>query len=615
MTRITRVAISAILMFVLSIVEVESKHWFENTVIYQIYPRSFKDSDGDGTGDFRGIQEKLDYLHEVGFDLLWIQPFFKSPMVDFGYDIADYRQTEPVFGTLEDLKNLIDAIHIRGMRVIIDFIPNHTSDESEWFKKSLNREDPYTDFYVWKDSKPHAPGTPPVPPNNWLSLFGGSAWQWHEKRQQFYYRMFSPGQPDLNYRNPKVKEAMKDVIRFWLDFGVDGFRVDAVPVLFEDEELRNNPYVSSRVENSTDFGDQIPVYTFQRPENFELLHQWRLLIDDYSSRDGRKRLMTVEAYEPAEDLQRYFGNTTHRIAHFPLYFEFVNVNYLSDSNFLDKAIHAFIDKMPPHGIPSWVASNHDNSRLASRVDPEFAEAMLMVQLLLPGVAGIYYGEEIRMKDIYIRPDQKKDFVFTFHPTQAHFTRDVCRGPMQWDDSLNAGFSTSKTPWLPVNPDYWRNNVKKQLSKPRSTLNMVKRLLKLKKSPTIESGDLKTCKVSQWVYMFTRELKDEPPVVVILNLGTEMEPMCLNECKHFLQGIMKVHTASANSGYKSGDAVTILHDDSSQCSTLRPKAGLVLTSSDAISASRGTRVSLPLLISLMLILFIVPLGHHVEKPSC
>nr|XP_018901575.1 PREDICTED: maltase A3-like [Bemisia tabaci] len=441
-----------------------------------------------------------------------------------------------------------------------------------------------------------------------LSVFGGTAWRWNEKRQQFYYGGFSPGQPELNLRDPNVLDALKDVIRFWLDFGVDGFRVDAVPFFYEDEQLRDNPWVSPSKENSTDFNDQNRIHNFKHPDNHQLIHQWRLLMDEYSARDNKQRLMTIEAYESPEELQQYFGNATYKMSHFPLYFGLVTINSTSDVTFLDEIIHDFIDKMPPHGIPSWVASNHDNSRLASRVDSEFAEAMLMVQLLLPGVGGIYYGEEIRMRDIYVRPDQKKDLTFTNHPAWGHLTRDLCRGPMQWDQSINAGFSTSKTPWLPVNADYWRNNVANQLADPRSTLNTVKRLLRLKKSPVIESGKLKTCKVSKWLYMFTRDLEGEPPVVVIINLGTEVEPMCLNECNHSLHGIMEVHTASPNSGFSIGDPVEILSGNLSQCSALRPKAGVVLTSPGAFSAGHETRAAPSLLIPLISLSCIVSLSY-------
>ncbi|CAH0392412.1 unnamed protein product [Bemisia tabaci] len=468
------------------------KDWYETTALYQVYTRSFKDSNGDGIGDLNGIFEKLDYIKDIGFQTVWIQSFFKSPMVDFGFDVTDYKTVDPTYGSMDDLRRLVDAIHEKGMKVLFDFIPNHTSDESEWFKKSVNKEDPYKDFYVWKDPKGYDADNRPIPPNNWLSTIDGSAWRWNERRRQFYYSIFLPGQPDLNYHNPKVRRSMEDVLRFWLDFGFDGFRVDAPGFIFEDDLMRDNPWVSPEVVNSTAFNSQIHIYQKDVEAELQLLYEWRTLLDGYKEQDNVTRIMAPETFKEPRNAVRYFGNSTHEITHFPFYFGLFSLKDTTNATDLERIIHSYMDVMPPNGVPCWVLDTHDLPRLPSRYDPEFSEAAFMTQLLLPGVASVYYGQEIGMKDTKLRPDQKREMKID--------NRGAFRGPMQWDNSINAGFTTKKNAWLPVSSDFWRNNVKKQLEDPRSPLNTFKRLMNLRSSPVIQYGEWETCVVSEWIHM-------------------------------------------------------------------------------------------------------------------
>nr|XP_018898882.1 PREDICTED: alpha-glucosidase-like [Bemisia tabaci] len=568
------------------------KDWYETTALYQVYTRSFKDSNGDGIGDLNGIFEKLDYIKDIGIQTVWIQSFFKSPMVDFGFDVTDYKTVDPTYGSMDDLRRLVDAIHEKGMKVLFDFVPNHTSDESEWFKKSVNREDPYKDFYVWKDPKGYDADNRPIPPNNWLSVVGGSAWRWNERRKQFYYSVFFPGQPDLNYHNPKVRRSMEDVFQFWLDFGFDGFRVDAPEFIFEDDLMRDNPWVSPEVVNSTAFNSQIHTYQMDFEAVLPLLYEWRTLLDGYKERDNVTRIMAPETFAKPWRVVRYFGNSTHEISHFPFYFGLFGLKDTANATDLERIIHSYMDIMPPNGVPSWVSDTHDLHRLPSRYDPEFSEAAFMIQLLLPGVASVYYGQEIGMKDTKLRPDQKREIKID--------NRGACRGPMQWDDSINAGFTTKKNAWLPVSSDFWRINVKKQLEDPRSPLNTFKRLMNLRSSPVIQYGEWETCVVSEWIHMISRKLRGHPSIFVLVNMGSETESVCLNNCAHHqnVSGSMEVHTASANSGYNTGDRVIVLGADS-DCFSLRPKAGVVLTtahiSSTGFSTISSTLVSFTILL--------------------
>jgi alpha-glucosidase len=442
--------------------------WWEPGVIYQVYPRSFQDSNGDGIGDLPGIASRLDHLAWLGVDAVWISPIFRSPMADFGYDIADYRDIDPVFGTLADFDRLVEAAHARGIRVLLDFVPNHSSDLHPWFLEARSsRSNPRRDWYLWADPSP-AGG----PPNNWLSVFGGPAWEWDEPTGQFYYHAFLKEQPDLNWRNPDVRAEMYDVLRFWLDRGVDGFRVDVMWHLIKDDRLRDNPpdpdWTPARPGSSFRL---LATFTTDRPETMDIVAEMRAVLDQYGD-----RVLIGEIYLPYERLVAYYGSHPDRPgAHLPFNFRLLLVPWRADE--IMAAITAYEAVLPAHGWPNWVLGNHDQPRLASRVGRAQARVAAMLLLTLRGTPTLYYGDEVGMEDVPIPPDLEQDPARFDGPNGG---RDPERTPMRWDGSSGAGF-TSGTPWLPVGGDLERVNVAAQRDDPASSLNLHRRLLALRRS--------------------------------------------------------------------------------------------------------------------------------------
>ncbi|RZC42683.1 Alpha-amylase and/or Glyco hydro 70 domain containing protein [Asbolus verrucosus] len=325
-------------------------NWWKHAVFYQIYPRSFKDSNNDGIGDLRGIIETLDHFPNLGVNAVWLSPIFKSPQVDQGYDISDYRDVDPDYGTIEDLQELIQEAHAKGIRVILDFVPNHTSDKHQWFIDSIKGIEEYRDYYIWANAKTDDNGNR-VPPNNWISSFKNSAWTWNEERQQYYLHQFASAQPDLNYRNPKVVEAMKDVLRFWLDQGIDGFRIDAITHLFEDKDLPDEPKSGLPGYNDTDYEYLNHIYTINLPETFDMVYQWRQLVDDYTKQDGGdQRVLMTEAYSDVNHTMLYYGTADGRRlgAHFTFNFNFIkNIDIDSTAyDIVDNAINKWLNAIP-----------------------------------------------------------------------------------------------------------------------------------------------------------------------------------------------------------------------------------------------------------------------------
>ncbi len=329
--------------------------WWQTAIIYQIYPRSFSDSNGDGVGDLSGITSRLDYLPELGVDAIWISPIFKSPMKDFGYDIADYQAIEPLFGSMADFDDLLASAHARGLRVILDFVPNHTSDQHPWFLASRSsKTDPKRDWYLWRDPAPDG-----GPPNNWLSEFGGSAWQFDEHTGQYYYHAFLAAQPDLNWRNPAVVEAMHDVLRFWLRKGVDGFRVDVIWLLIKDAEFRDNPPNPDYGPGKPPHQKLIPLYTTDMPEVHQVIAGMRRVVDEFQD-----RLLIGEIYLPIDRLVTYYGHDLDG-AHLPFNFSLLNTAW--DGQKIAKLVSDYEAALPHGGWPNWVLGNHDQPRIASRV--------------------------------------------------------------------------------------------------------------------------------------------------------------------------------------------------------------------------------------------------------
>nr|XP_018917258.1 PREDICTED: maltase 2-like [Bemisia tabaci] len=554
--------------------------WWEKGVIYQIYPRSFKDSDGDGIGDLKGIAEKIDYLSKLGVGAVWISPIFRSPMADFGYDISDFRAIEPMFGTMKDFERLKRLFHKNGLKMILDFVPNHTSDEHDWFKKSVARVDPYTNYYNWVDGKASENGTI-QPPNNWLSYFGGSAWTWNEKRGQYYLHQFHPKQPDLNYRNPLVVQEMKDVLTYWMDKGVDGFRMDAVMTIMEDIKLRDEPLSGKTDVLPTDEEYLNHIYTRDQPGTYEIIKQFRKHLDDYSRKTHTVKFMATEAYSNLTSTMKYYGTKDNPGAHFTFNFETIEaLTPQSNAPDFKEVIEDWYAALPASKWSNWVLGNHDKRRVGSRYGIDMLDGLHMLQMCLHGTSVTYAGDEIGMVDTFIRWDQTKDPpALNVGPERyQRFTRDPARTPFQWNASTSAGFSTNPKTWLPVNPDYWSHNLVTEKKKASSHFKNYRRLLTLKKSPVIQFGSVNVYTLSDWVLVITRTLKDHPTYIVILNLGTELEDTKGLRKIANLPDQIRLHTCSINCGYSPGAQ---LRTDEIQ---LRPKAGFVCIARGGLKTS-------------------------------
>ena len=487
----------------------EDKHvWWQKEIIYQIYPRSFKDSSGNGIGDLQGIIEKLDYLKALGIKGIWISPIFPSPMADFGYDVSNYCAIHPLFGTMEDFDRLIEEIHRRDMKLILDFVPNHSSDEHPWFQESRKSKDnPKRDWYIWKDPKPDG-----GPPNNWLSEFGGPGWELDEKTGQYYYHAYLKEQPDLNWRNPEVQEAMLGEMRFWLDKGVDGFRVDVMWHIIKDDQFRDNPVNPDYSEDMSPYDKLIPVYSTDQPEVHEIVRMMRNLMDEYD-----ERVLIGEIYLPIDKLVAYYGENNSG-AHLPFNFQLIGLPW--DARRIAAVINEYEGSLPPEGWPNWVLGNHDQSRIASRIGMEQARIAAILLLTLKGTPTMYYGDEIGMKDVPISSEEAQDPRERNVPGRG-LGRDPGRTPMQWDSSENAGFTTGK-PWLPLMKDFQKVNVANNQQDPNSMFNFYRRLIQLRsKEHALEVGDYVPHPAEGNLLCYGRD-DDQKKFLIALNLGSSKE---------------------------------------------------------------------------------------------
>ncbi len=498
------------------------KDWWKGAVFYQIYPRSFYDTNSDGIGDLEGIRRKLDYLLDLGIDAIWISPFFKSPMADFGYDISDYKDVDPIFGRLSDFDRLLKDAHEKGIKIIIDQVYNHTSNEHPWFlesKKSRNNEK--ADWYIWKDPKPDG-----SPPNNWLSFFAGikdeSAWEWCEERGQYYLRLFAKEQPDLNWRNPEVKKAVMDSIRFWLDRGVDGFRFDVVSLYYKDPTFRDttlNPY---RADLPNKFA-RYNMFPFAgRPETLLAVEEIRKLMDEYEDIVGVGEVATDRG------LVGYLDFVIPGRLHLAFNFEFLHINSL-DPSAINKLIIETDRVFNTIAWPSYVLGNHDVTRIISRFANEvkdkekLAKVLATLLLTLRGTPFIYYGEEIGMENTHVPYEKIMDPLGKNLWPEAE-GRDVVRTPMQWDDSEYAGFSEVE-PWLPVNENRKWINVKDESSDPSSVFSYYKSLIRARKeSKALSFGEYRPIITETQDILFYKRFIDDEIKYVIINL-TEKSVKC------------------------------------------------------------------------------------------
>jgi alpha-glucosidase len=480
--------------------------WWRHGIFYQIYPRSFQDSNADGVGDIKGIIDRLPYLQALGVDAIWLSPIFPSPMADFGYDIADYTGIDPLFGSMEDFDALVKAAHAAGLKVILDLVPNHTSDRHRWFIESRrSRDDPKRDWYIWRE--PAADGGPP---NNWLSEFGGSAWEYDAATGQYYYHAFLAQQPDLNWRNPAVRHAIYDVMRFWLGKGVDGFRVDVIWHLIKDGEFRDNPPNPNFREGRPPREKILPLQTTDQAEVHDVIAEMRRVVEEFDS-----RVLIGEIYLPLERLVAYYGRDLSG-AHLPFNFALLSAPW--NARAIEKIILEYERVLPAGAWPNWVLGNHDRPRVASRVGQDQARVAAMLLLSLRGTPTLYYGDEIGMHQVAIAPDQVRD-PFEKNVPGIGVGRDGCRTPMQWNATPNAGFSTS-TPWLPLADDFVHENAVNLEADSRSILSLYKALIGLrKKLPQLVSGAYVPVAAEGDLLLYRRE-SEGSAIVVALNLGAE-----------------------------------------------------------------------------------------------
>ena len=484
-----------------------TNNWWQRAVIYQIYPRSFNDSNSDGIGDLQGIINKLDYLngtpHSLGIDAIWISPFYPSPMADFGYDVADYTDVDPMFGDLATFDKLVEEAHKRNINVIIDYVPNHTSNEHPWFIESRSsRDNPKRDWYIWKDPKPDG-----SLPNDWDSMFGGPAWTWDEKTQQYYFHQFAPEQPDLNWRNPEVREAMLDVLRFWLKRGVDGFRMDVVYMIWK------HPDMPDRFPADGGSTVQNPAYNY--PGIQDVFAQMRAILDEYDA------IGIAEVWLTGEERNAYFN-----AFEMPFNFDFLGWGDRDkwDADFFRQQVDTYDAQLPEIAWGNYVLGSHDVDRIVSRYGGESQARVAATMLLtLRGTPTLYAGDELGMSNGEIQAHQIQD------PQGKNlgvlFTRDKCRTPFQWDASDYAGFSTAET-WLPVNVDYTTRNVIIQLEDETSILNLYRHLIRYRKThESLAAGTYQSLDAPQGTFVYLRQHENEKHLIA-LNFTNEAKTVIL-----------------------------------------------------------------------------------------
>jgi alpha-glucosidase len=465
--------------------------WWRDGVVYQVYPRSFADANGDGIGDLQGIRCKLPYLVGLGVDALWISPIYPSPMADFGYDVSDYRGIDPLFGDIEAMDALIADAHAMGLKVILDFVPNHSSDEHPWFRESRrSRTSAFRDWYIWRDPAPDG-----GPPNNWLANFGGSAWAFDQGTGQYYLHLFLDKQPDLNWRNPVVREAMYDAMRFWLRRGVDGFRVDVLYHVMKDAAFRDNPPNPEYREGIDASANRfLPEHTADLPEVQGVVAAMRAVVDEFPD-----RVLIGELYLPLDRIVAYYGEHLDG-ANLP--FNFLLIGAPWEARFIGGLVERYEAALPKGGWPNWVLGNHDKPRIASRVGDAQARVAAVLLLTLRGTPTLYYGDEIGMHDVPIPAAQARDPFERNEPGKG-LGRDPQRTPMRWYPREGAGF-TRGTPWLPIGDHVDTINVDSQERDPASLLSLYRGLLSLRREqPALSRGGITVLGCNDAVLVYAR----------------------------------------------------------------------------------------------------------------
>lgn len=505
--------------------------WYHSTSIFQIYPRSFYDSDNDGIGDLQGIINKLDYIKQTGFQTIWVSPFYLSPQRDHGYDVQDYCAIAPEYGTMELAQKLIDEVHARDMHILFDMVLNHTSDQHPWFVESASSKDnPKADWYVWQDGDGNGP------PNNWKSMIGGKAWHYSPERDQWYYAAFLPFQPDLNYHNPEVKEAMFNIVRFWLDRGVDGFRLDLFNSMMEDPEFEDNPFSWTMMFNEDEGFFQKMENTLNYSATYTFASELRQVMDEY---DQPQRFLLGEVFGDYQQIKGYMGNGSDKL-HLAFLFDMLTFDF--EAEYFHQKLAEREEYFPKPYMPVYAFSNHDRKRSISRIDNDLVKAKLLAtfQLTARGVPVVYMGEELGMTQARIPLKEAQDPLaikygwlpqFMVNMSDESLNRDECRTPVQWDTTANAGFSKAgvKT-WLPVQPDYITVNASSEMADSNSLWYTFHQLLSIREQhPALNNGDLNLIEQGdpEYIVAYKRSSADEQ-VLVVLNFGKKEQTVALNE---------------------------------------------------------------------------------------
>ncbi|KAI9586343.1 maltase 2-like isoform X1 [Glossina fuscipes] len=504
--------------------------WWRHAVFYQIYPRSFMDTNFDGIGDLRGITHKLTYLHDTGITAIWLSPIFQAETDNFGYGIANYKDIHRDYGTMQDFEELTRKAKRLNIKILLDFVPDHTSDQCLWFKKSSSREKGYEDLYVWADGRIDENTGERQPPNNWNSLLHGSAWSWHPKRQQYYLHQHTAQQPDLNFRSPALIEAIDDVLLFWLDKGVQGFRMIATNYLYNPSQFIDEP-LRGKTNNRDQYDFTENIYSKDQSEVFEMLYHWRSLLDEYSLQNGGPcRILMTDAPTDLKLLANYYESDEGLMgAHIP-------VNYLLLSDITDKSdgrdfafnIQKWLICMPGGHTANWIMGSHDQPRIGSKFSLDSVDAINMLLMTLPGIAVTYSGEELGMQDYRAIKwqDTKDPVALSMGPKfYQSISKDPVRTPFQWSAEKNAGFTKLPRTWLPVHPNYEDLNLKTQLDDEKSHYKVYKSLIQLRQEVVLREGRCQVEVINKWVFAVIRSLKNHRSFITLINVGSK--PQLIN----------------------------------------------------------------------------------------
>ncbi|XP_026806084.1 maltase 1-like [Rhopalosiphum maidis] len=555
--------------------------WWQNSIIYEIFPLSFKDSDGDGSGDFNGITQKLDYLVDLGVTAIWLTPFFESPLESGGYDITNYLDVQNVFGTIDDFKELLNAAHAKNLKVVMDFVPNHTSDKHIWFEKSVNKEPNYVDYYIWKDAKNQEEvlknnNTIPIEPNNWQMIFGNSAWVWHNTRKQFYFAQFINNLPDLNYRNERIHEEMKKILNYWIELGIDGIRIDALKHVYESENMDDEPIVDKNI--PANYFNLDHIFTIDQNEVYDLIKEWRLLLDEFKLKDHHTRIIMTESYSNTSVLFKYYTSG----AEIPTNFNLLEEYYHTPSDY-EREIENWITKMPAGATFNSVLQNHDHTRFPTFYGKELIDGLNALSLFLPGVSIVLYGGEIGMEDL---PDKI----------------NLSRGPMQWDDTEYAGFTNNTNgPWIEVHSDYITRNVQTESKNPKSYLNFFKSVSKLRQTETIKRGGMAIDIFNDAVFVLNRFLPGYENYTLIINMDKNYtQHVRLSDQISNLSDSLTIVVGSENSNFNTGNSIS-----TGQWFALNPGATIILTDATAPESiySSSTQLNITFQVLLFCLFFI------------